>query len=220
MHRLALAALFIMPIVTPAKADDSRDGGGTTPGMGEVERRLEQAPRTTPGAVADEALWAALKQGGKVVLMRHAQVDRSKGHGTRHTPGDCSQEFNLSPAGRAQAKKVGESFRKHGVAIGDVLASPYCRTMETAKLAFGSAKSSESLKLLEVLPPARAEQITVQAMKLIGEYKGKTNLVLVTHEPNIIALAFETVEFGGIFVLAPKGADQFDVLGRLSAPRD
>ncbi len=175
---------------------------------------------TAPHVSADETLWAALKQGGKVVLMRHAQVDRSKGHGTRHIPGDCSQEFNLSPAGRAQAKKVGELFRKHGIAIGDVLASPYCRTMDTAKLAFGNAKSSEALRLLEVLPPAQADQVTAQAMKLIGGYKGKGNLVLITHEPNIVALAFESVETGGMFVLAPKGADQFDVLGKLPAPRE
>ncbi len=32
--------------------DDSRDGGGTTPRTGEVERRMEQAPRATQGAVA------------------------------------------------------------------------------------------------------------------------------------------------------------------------
>jgi phosphohistidine phosphatase SixA len=188
MRRLAIAALLIMPIVTPAKAD--------------------------------EALWAALKQGGKVVLMRHATVDRSKGHGTRHTPGDCSQEMNLSQAGRAQAKKVGELFRARGIPVGDVLASPYCRTIDTAKLAFGKAKASEALRLLEALPPAQAEQVTAQAMKLIGNYKGKGNLVLVTHEPNVVALAFETVETAGMFVFAPKGADQFDVLGKLPAPRD
>ncbi len=32
---------------------DSRDGGGTTPRTGEVERRMEQVPRATPGAVAE-----------------------------------------------------------------------------------------------------------------------------------------------------------------------
>lgn len=188
MRRLAIAALLIMPIVTPAKAD--------------------------------QALWAALKDGGKVVLMRHAAVERGKVSGLRHVPGDCSQELNLSQAGRTQAKKVGESFRQHGIVIGDVLASPFCRTMDTAKLAFGKAKASEALRLLEALPPGQADQVTAQAMKLVGEYKGKGNLVLVTHEPNIIALAFETVEFGGMLVLAPKGADQFDVLGKLPAPRE
>lgn len=169
--------------------------------------------------MADEALWAALKDGGKVVLMRHAAVERGASP-LQYTPGDCNQEMNLSQVGRAQAQKIGELFRKHGIPVGDVLASPYCRTMDTAKIAFGNAKPSEALRLLEALPPAQAEQITAQAMKLIGEYKGKANLVLVTHEPNIVALAFETVETAGIFVLAPKGADQFDNLGKLPAPHN
>lgn len=173
-----------------------------------------------PSAFANDTLWAALKDGGKVVLMRHAAVERNGASGTRHVPGDCSQEMKLSQVGRAQAQKIGETFRARGIPVGDALASPYCRTMDTARLAFGNAKPSEALRLLEALPPAQAEQITAQAMKLVGEYKGKGNLVLVTHEPNVVALAFETVEPAGMFVLAPKGADQFDVLGKLPAPRD
>ena len=34
-------------------ADDSRDGGSTTPGTGKVERRLEQAPRTASGTAVE-----------------------------------------------------------------------------------------------------------------------------------------------------------------------
>jgi phosphohistidine phosphatase SixA len=169
---------------------------------------------------ADETTWAALKVGGKVVLMRHAAVERGKVGGLRHVPGDCSQEMKLSQQGRAQAQKIGELFRARGIPVGDVLASPYCRTMDTAKLAFGKAKASEALRLIEALPPAQADQITAQAMQLVGKYQGKDNLVLVTHEPNVVALAFETVETAGMFVLAPKGADQFDVLGKLPAPRE
>jgi len=175
---------------------------------------------TAPHVSADDTLWATLKEGGKVVLMRHAAVERNGASGTRHVPGDCSQEMKLSQAGRAQAQKIGEMFRTRGIPVGDVLASPYCRTMDTAKIAFDKAKASEALRLIEALPTAQADQITAQAMKLIGEYKGMGNLMLVTHEPNVIALAFETVEPAGMFVLAPKGADQFDVLGKLSAPRD
>lgn len=174
---------------------------------------------TVTPAHADEAIWSALKEGGKVVLMRHAAVDRSSGNPVLHTPGDCSKEVNLSKLGREQAKKAGEMFRVRGIPVGDVLASRYCRTMDTARLAFGSAKPFEALHLLESLPATQAEQVTAQAMKLIGEYKGKANLVLVTHEPNIVALAFETVESGGLFVLAPKGADKFDVLGRITASK-
>ncbi|MGZ8950150.1 MAG: flagellar assembly protein FliH [Methylobacter sp.] len=37
-----------------AVTDDSRDGGGTTPRMEEVEQRREQLPRATQGAVAED----------------------------------------------------------------------------------------------------------------------------------------------------------------------
>ena len=169
---------------------------------------------------ADDTLWAALKQGGKVVLMRHAAVERSSGNPTLHTPGDCSKELNLSELGRAQAKRIGETFRARGIFTGDVLASPYCRTMETGRLAFGNVKSSEALRLIEGIGAREVERINAQAMKLIGGYKGKTNLILITHQPNVEAIALESVEPAGMLVLAPKGADQFDVLGKLPAPRD
>ncbi len=49
---LAILLLFAAP-AAPATVHDARDGGGTTPGMEEVGRRLEQPPRATHGAVAD-----------------------------------------------------------------------------------------------------------------------------------------------------------------------
>ena len=170
--------------------------------------------------MADEALWSVLKQGGKVVLMRHAAVDRSAGNPTLQTPGDCSKELNLSKFGREQAKRVGEMFRARGIFIGEVLVSPYCRTTDTARLAFGSAKPSEALRLIEGIGAREIERINAQAMKLIGGYKGKANLVLVTHQPNVEAIALESLEPAGMLVLAPKGGEEFDVLGRIPAPRE
>ena len=174
---------------------------------------------TVTPAHADEAIWSALKDGGKVVLMRHAAVDRSSGNPTLHTSGDCSKELNLSKLGREQAKRIGEMFRARGVFTGEVLASPYCRTMDTARLAFGSVKLSEAMRLIEGIGAQEIERINAQAMKLIGGYKGKANLILVTHQPNVEAIALESVEPAGMLVLQPKGNSDFEVLGRLVAPK-
>lgn len=173
---------------------------------------------TTIPAFADDALWTALKQGGKVVLMRHAAVERGTASGLAHVPGDCNKEMNLSSAGRAQAQKVGEAFRARRIPIGEVLASPYCRTMDTAKLAFSNAKPSEAMRLIEGISAQEVERINAQAMKLIGGYKGKANLILITHQPNVEAIALESVEPAGMLVLTPKGGEEFDVLGRIPAP--
>lgn len=172
-----------------------------------------------PSVMADEALWAALKDGGKVVLMRHAAVERGASP-LKYTPGDCSQDMNLSQAGRTQAQKIGEAFRARGIPVGDVLASPFCRTMDTAKLAFGNAKPSDALRLIEGISAREIAHINTQASRLIGDYKGKANLILVTHQPNVEAIALESLENAGMLVLTPKGGEEFDVLGKLPAPRD
>ena len=46
----------------------------------------------------DEKIWAALKQGGKVILLRHTHVDIREGIG-RLAPGNCAAEVNLSTSG-------------------------------------------------------------------------------------------------------------------------
>lgn len=77
----------------------------------------------------DEKVWAALQQGGKVILLRHGHVDIREGIG-RLSPGNCAEEVNLSARGVEQAKRIGEAFRAHGIAVGEVLSSPYCRCID------------------------------------------------------------------------------------------
>ena len=43
-----------LKLLPDAEGNDSRDGGGTASGTKETERRLEQPPRATHGAVADD----------------------------------------------------------------------------------------------------------------------------------------------------------------------
>lgn len=51
---------------------------------------------------------------------------------------DCSTQRNLSQAGRMQAVTYGEVLRKLLIPVQfPVTASPFCRTKETAELAFG-----------------------------------------------------------------------------------
>jgi hypothetical protein len=71
----------------------------------------------------DEQVWAALKQGGKVILLRHTHVDIREGIG-HLAPGNCAEEVNLSARGINQAKRIGEAFRALGVAVGEVFDKP------------------------------------------------------------------------------------------------
>jgi phosphohistidine phosphatase SixA len=59
---------------------------------------------------------------------------------------DCATQRNLTDRGRDHARAIGAAIRALGVPIGSVPASPLCRTMETAILAFGSAERSPAAR--------------------------------------------------------------------------
>lgn len=166
---------------------------------------------------ANDAMWEALRDGGTVLLMRHA-VTETTNDPLHQDPYDCRRERNLSETGRAQARRLGQELRQRKVAVAAVLASPYCRTRETAELAFGKATSWEALSLIEGQPGKVAAARSDEVMKHIGAFKGPGNLVLVTHQPNIEHVALESAGFSEVLVLRSDGNGGFDVIGRLLPP--
>jgi phosphohistidine phosphatase SixA len=165
-------------------------------------------------AKADDSLWQRLAEGGYVVLVRHAPVVEGKNGGDSllRDP-SCKKERRLSDEGRELARQLGEKFLTQQVPVSTVLHSPYCRTTDTALLAFGQAASADYLSLIENLP---ADQVTTQTQKLrevIGSFAGNGNLVLVTHEPNILTVSFETVKYLDMVVFEPMGGEDFEEIG-------
>jgi len=171
---------------------------------------LTVSPRSS---LADENVWAALQAGGKVVLMRHAHVDVREGMG-RHEPGNCAAEVNLSSRGIEQARRIGEAFREHGVPVSEVLASPYCRNMDTGRLAFGRATAVQFLMPPGVVSDGQAALNNERAVQTILEHSGPSNEVIITHDGNILGIALEWVAPGEFLVLKPNGSD-FIVIGRV-----
>jgi broad specificity phosphatase PhoE len=167
-------------------------------------------------AKADEALWRALQQGGHVLFVRHALTTPGFGDPPGFRLEDCSTQRNLSEEGRTQARRMGETFRKRDVPIGEVLSSPWCRCVETAKLAFGRAQTWTALSNLHARHPNAEKQVRAMRPR-IAAYRGRDNLVLVSHGSTASALAGEHPAMGEILVLKPQRAG-FRVVGRLSLP--
>ena len=139
-------------------------------------------------AVAADA-WAELARPGAIVLFRHATAP-GVGDPAGFKLGDCATQRNLDDQGRAEARKLGEQFRARKIRVDSVLTSQWCRTRETARLAFGSQASDEpSFNSFFGQPPeARAAQ-TAQARAVLARWRGPGALVVVTHQVNIQALA-------------------------------
>lgn len=161
----------------------------------------------------DEKVWAALKQGGKVILLRHTHVDIREGIG-RLAPGNCAAEVNLSTSGVEQAKRIGEAFRAHGIAVGEVLTSPYCRCIDTGRLAFGRATAVQYLLPRGVVSARQAKLNDERVLQDILKHRDPSNLVMITHDLNIANIVLEPVVMGEFFVVQPNGTD-FDVIGKI-----
>jgi len=170
-----------------------------------------------PGpALASEQIWALLKSGGQVVLMRHAITTPGVGDPPGMRLDDCGTQRNLSGEGRRDARQIGVAFRARGVVVDRVLTSPWCRCLETARLAFRASEIALPLSNLYGRAENRDQQVS-EMQALVGEWRSGGNLVLVSHGSTILALTGVSLDSGEMVVLTPRGAGHFVVVGRLRA---
>ena len=168
------------------------------------------------GAAASEdaGLWALLRGGGHVAVMRHASTESGVGDPPGFRLEDCGTQRNLSAAGREEASRIGAAFRAHGVPIGRVLSSRWCRCLETARLAFGRVEPWPPLDSIFGDRHPVPDQ-TGEVRTLAGQSPDSGNLILVTHGVNIRALTGVFLAQGEIVVLTPQGNGAFRIAGRL-----
>lgn len=164
------------------------------------------------GAQATEAGWALLREGEHVVLLRHAMAPGAADP-AKFDIENCSTQRNLSERGKQQARKIGALFAARAASTERVLTSRYCRTKETARLAFGGAEEFAALDPPPADEAARKEQAEA-VLKEVRDYSGSGNLVLVTHLETIQALTGQSAREGEAVIV---GADDngLRVLGRI-----
>ncbi len=166
---------------------------------------------------ADEAAWAALKKPGAIVLFRHALAPGG-GDPPGFQLGDCNTQRNLSDEGRLQAKRIGQTLRERGVRVQAVWHSEWCRTRDTAQLAFPELQG-DALKVEPAFNSffndRSAEPMqTTAARSALLSWRGSGALVVVTHQVNITQLSQIFPQSGEGVVLARDGKT-FRVAGRI-----
>ena len=166
-------------------------------------------------------LGRTLRAGGLVLVLRHAHTDQSKQDEDPIVVSDCSTQRNLSAQGRADARAIGRGVRRLHLPIRTVLSSAYCRTLETARLAFGRATVSPALlNTIAATHDARWRAQIQAARRLIGaKPKPGTLTVLVTHGVLVQEATGQVLEEGEAIVFRPRGKSGFRVVGRV-LPRE
>ncbi len=177
----------------------------------------------TPALLTDLALVEVLRNGGYNIYFRHVSTDWSQSDGLRQADDwlscDPAQMRQLSEPGRADAVAIGDAIRSLEIPVGEILASPYCRTVETARL----MKLGEVTATTEVMNLRAAEYfggraaIVATARALLARSpRPGTNRIIVAH--GNVAQASTPVypaEGEGV-VFRPDGNDGFYLVGRIN----
>jgi phosphohistidine phosphatase SixA len=167
-------------------------------------------------ATADEVTnpWRALRAGGHVALMRHADAPGGFGDPPGFRVEDCATQRNLSAKGRTDAEKIGARLKREGIAFETILSSPWCRCVDTAKLLdLGTVETDATFGNVVVLRDQR-EALTAGARARIAKWTSRGNLLIVTHGANILALTGVSPASGEM-VIVKGGSDRTEPAGRL-----
>lgn len=165
-------------------------------------------------AIADAELLARLRAGGLVIYFRHTATDFSRDDRAMADYDDCAQQRPLSPKGQADARAIGAQFKRLKIPVGQVLASPYCRTREVAQLMFGRYERSDAVRG----GPAEAGGERYAALKALfaSPVPGGLNRVISSHGNPFRAVAGPPyMAEGEAAVIRPLGQASWEIVARL-----
>ncbi|AXI10973.1 histidine phosphatase family protein [Oceanobacillus sp. 143] len=169
------------------------------------------------------SLLNSLRKGGFIFYARHGEANVGSDLPYLNFQ-DCLTQRNLSDYGRRQATYYGEIIRYLQIPIEyPVSVSPFCRTIETAQLAFGNGNVqvnpfwAEIDRLSGEVPSNDKQGILNHLKSVLEKIPGEgRNKVIVAHGfPEGVGLG--QIPYMGTVIVKPKGeGNGYDIVGRLS----
>jgi phosphohistidine phosphatase SixA len=135
-------------------------------------------------AQPDDAALLRELRAGAVVLMRHTQTTPGVGDPPGWRLERCESQRNLAPEGIEHAKRIGQWFKVRQLRVSAVRNSPWCRTRDTATLAFGRHDDWPALNNL-FEDRSRASEQAAAVRQFIDGVKAGELVVLVSHGSTI-----------------------------------
>ena len=168
--------------------------------------------------LAPAQLLAELLNGGYILYFRHAATDLSRNDERMRDYEDCANQRNLIDRGRSDARAAAAAIRRLGIPVERVLASPFCRTVETAQLLFGRAEKMQEVRG-GPSAPAGSERYAALRKILATPVPAGTNLAVVGHGNPFHSVAGPPyLAEGEAAVIRPLGAD-FQIVARIPVDR-
>jgi phosphohistidine phosphatase SixA len=127
-----------------------------------------------------------LREGGFVIYFRHTSSVQTGASDEAADLTKCETQRNLSAEGRAQAIQIGKAFQALKIPVGSVTTSPFCRTKDTAELAFGRFTVSNDLYFSIGTDAGETKRFAESLRRMLSTPPAKaTNAVIVSHTANL-----------------------------------
>ena len=206
MHRLLTLSTLLLAGLLPAAT---------------LSQQFQPAPPPAPGRSAlpakplsGQGLLAELRNGGYVIYFRHTSTDFSRDDARSRSDDDCDNQRPLTDKGREEARQIGAALRELKIPVGRVLASPRCRTMETALLAFGPPEKSPEARSGPAAPDSADRYAPLRTL-LSTPVKPGANDVIASHgNPFYATAGAPYLAEGEAAVIRPLGKD-FEIIARV-----
>ncbi|WP_018924531.1 histidine phosphatase family protein [Salsuginibacillus kocurii] len=175
-----------------------------------VETKRKKLAQTS----RNRSLLNGLREGGYILYARHAEATVGADQPELDFD-DCATQRNLSDEGRRQAETYGAALRSLGVPVAHpVTASPFCRAIETAELAFGEENvevEEEWVEVYDLFAAATEEEQAQLINDLMPLFEVQPpageNQVIIAHSfpPDV---GFGEIPDMGTVVVEPYGEGQ------------
>ena len=164
---------------------------------------------------SNDILISKLKNGGNLIFIRHAFAPGT-GDPINFNINDCSTQRNINQEGKKQAKLIGLFFKKNEIPIDKVISSEWCRCKETASIAFNDEYEVNNIlnSFYDEKFYANKKRQIDELKKYIKNWKGKKNLILITHY--VVILEVLNMSSGsGEIVISDKN---YNIINSLEKP--
>lgn len=157
-----------------------------------------------------------LRKGGYVIYFRHGPTDQSVADDTEPDFSRCDSQRNLTAAGREQASQIGQAFRALHIPVGEVISSPFCRTKDTAQLAFARYTVNRDLYFALNVDAAERDRLSKALRRMLATQPGRANTIIVAHSANLKEAAGIWPKPEGVaYDFRPQGGGRFVPLARV-----
>ena len=165
--------------------------------------------------LAGPRLAAELRNGGYVLYIRHTSTDFSRNDANMASFEDCANQRPLTDKGRDEARAIAGHLKRLGIPIGRVYASPFCRTVETAMLAFGKAEKTNEARGGPVATDDPKRYDALRKLLATAPAKGANNVISSHGNPYMAVFGGPYLAEGEIAVVRTGGKAGYELAARI-----